>query len=210
MLRTSSISTKNFFENAEKKILVSENRYKYLLKIAETIAKEYAKNELVNLNFICSNNSRRSQLAQVWGFFAADYFNLNIRSFSGGTEIGCFNRSTIKTLQKVGFSFQLNKFSHQNPTYQISFEGNKQTLTVFSKLFDDAENPNSFIGIMTCGVSDENIPFITSTNHLFQLPYEDPKRADGTLRQEEVYLATNRRIAGEIFIIFNNIKKLIS
>ena len=210
MLRTSSISTKNFFEKAKKKILISENRYKYLIKIAETIAKKYRKNELVNLNFICINNSRRSQLAQVWSFFAAHYFNLNIRSFSGGTEIGCFNRSSIKTLQKVGFSFQLNNFSHQNPTYQISFEGNKETLTVFSKLFDDTRNPNSFIGIMTCAVSDENIPFITSANQLFQLPFEDPKRADGTLRQEEVYLATNRRIAGEIFIIFNEVKQLLT
>ena len=165
---------------------------------------------MVNLNFICINNSRRSQLAQVLSFFAAHYFNLNIRSFSGGTEIGCFNRSTIKTLQKVGFSFQLNNFSHQNPTYQISFEGNKETLMVFSKLFDDTGNPNSFIGIMTCAVSDENIPFITSANQLFQLPFEDPKRADGTLRQEEVYLATNRRIAGEIFIIFNEVKQLLT
>lgn len=210
MLRTSTISTKNFFEKAKKKILISENRYKYLIKIAETIAKKYPKNELVNLNFICINNSRSSQLAQVWSFFAAHYFNLNIRSFSGGTEISCFNRSTIKTLQKVGFSFQLNNFSHQNPTYQISFEGNKETLTVFSKLFDDTGNPNSFIGIMTCAVSDENIPLITSANQLFQLPFEDPKRADGTLRQEEVYLATNRRIAGEIFVIFNEVKQLLT
>jgi len=210
MLRTSPISTKNFFEKAKNKILVSENRHQYLLKIAETIAKEYAKNELVNLNFICNDNSRRSQLAQIWSFYAANYFQLNIHSFSGGVEIGCFNRSTIKTLQKVGFSFQLNNFSHQNPTYEISFEGTKKHLTVFSKMFDDAENPESFITIITCNVSDINIPIINAANHIFHLPFEDPKRADGTLRKDEMYLQISRKIAGEIFIIFNEVKHQLS
>lgn len=207
MLRISPISTKNFFEKASKKILVNENRHQQLLKIAETIAKDYAKNELVNLIFICNNNSRRSQLAQVWGFFAAHYFNLNIHSFSGGIEVSCFNRSTIKTLQKVGFQFQLNYFSHQNPVYQISFEDTKKSVSGFSKLFDDFENPESFIGITTCSFTDEHTPEIKLAKHIFHLPFEDPKRADGTLRQEEVYLATSRRIAGEIFIIFNEVQQ---
>lgn len=210
MLKTSSISTKNFFEKASKKILITEDRKNYLLKIAETIANEYAKNNVVNLTFICTHNSRRSQLAQVWSFFAATYFKLNIYSFSGGNEVTCFNRSTIKTLQKAGFYFQLSDFSHQNPKYEISFEGTKKSIIGYSKLVDNPENPFNFIAIATCSNSDSNCAFISDASYRFQLPFEDPKRSDGTLLQEETYMEINRQIAGEIYLIFNEVKQQIS
>ena len=206
MLKTLSISTKNFFEKASKKVLIAEDRKNHLLKIAETIAKEYAKKEVVNLTFICSHNSRRSQFAQVWGFFAASYFKLNIHSFSGGIEVTSFNRSTIKTLQKAGFYFQLSDFSHQNPKYEISFDGTKRYIIGYSKLIDDASNPNPFIAIKTCSEADKNCPYIPEASFRFHLPFEDPKRADGTLRQEEIYLEISKQIAGEIGIIFSEVK----
>ncbi len=209
MLKTSDVSIKNFFEKATKKILIPENRNQYLLKIAETIAKEYAKNEVINLQFICSHNSRRSQFAQVWSFFAAHYFELNINAFSGGNEISCFNRTTIKTLQKAGFYFQLSDFSHQNPKYEITFDGAKKQLIGFSKLVDDASNPKKCIAITTCSEVDKNCPYFPNATYLFYLPFEDPKRADGTLRQEEIYMEINKQIAGEIFVIFNEVNKLI-
>ena len=89
--RTSNVSTKNFFLNSSKKIVLLENRKEILLKIAEAIAFEYSKKAVVNLNFICTHNSRRSQLGQIWSFFAANYFKLNINAFSGGTEVTAFD-----------------------------------------------------------------------------------------------------------------------
>lgn len=210
MLKTKSVSAKNFFEKSSKKILINENRKQNLFKIAEAIAKEYAKSELVNLNFICTYNSRRSQLAQVWSFFAAQYFKLNINSFSGGIEVTTFNRSSIKTLQKAGFYFQILNFSHQNPTYEISFEGSKKYMLGFSKLYDDLYNPSNFIAITTCAIADKNCYCMASSNQHFLLPYEDPKKADGTLRQEEVYMQINTQIAAEIYCIFSYVKKLVS
>jgi arsenate reductase len=209
MLKTLSISTKNFFEKASKKVLIAEDRKNHLLKIAETIAKEYAKKEVVNLTFICSHNSRRSQLAQVWGFFAASYFKLNIHSFSGGIEVTSFNRSSIKTLQKAGFYFQLSDFSHQNPKYEISFDGTKRYIIGYSKLIEHPENPSNFIAITTCSNVDANCAYI-GANYCFQLPIEDPKHSDGTLLQEERYMEINRQIAGEIGIIFSEVKKQLS
>lgn len=206
MLKTKSVSAKNFFEKSSKKILIAEDRKNYLLKIAETIAKEYAKNEVVNLTFICSQNSRRSQLAQVWGFFAASYFKLNILSFSGGIEITSFNRSTIKTLQKAGFHFQLSDFSHQNPKYEISFDGTKKHIIGYSKLIEHPENPSNFIAITTCSNVDTNCAYI-GANYCFQLPIEDPKRSDGTLLQEERYMEINKQISGEIYFIFNEVRQ---
>ena len=60
-MMTSAISTENFFTNAHKKTILSDDRKKLLLKISQEILKEYTKDGIVNLNFICTHNSRRSQ-----------------------------------------------------------------------------------------------------------------------------------------------------
>ena len=207
MIKTSPISIENFFENATKKVAISEDRKKLLLKIAEAVAKEYSKKEIVHLNFICTHNSRRSQLGQVWSFYAAHYYKLNIEAFSGGTEVTAFYRNTVKTLQKSGFTFQLLNFSHQNPTYEISFNGTHKSTLGFSKLYNHPGNMEPFMAITTCDSADANCPFIPTALERFHLPFVDPKASDGTKLQTETYLKTNQQIAAEIHFIFSEIKK---
>lgn len=209
MLSTSTISVENFFVNAYKKATISDERKTLLLKISDAIAKEHTLNKEVNLNFICTHNSRRSQLGQVWSFYAAHYFKLNINAFSGGTEVTAFYRNTVKTLQKVGFEFQLIDFSHQNPTYQISFKGTKKAVLGFSKFYNDSLNKEPFMAITTCNNADINCPFIPTASHRFHLPFVDPKHSDGSDTQEETYLQTSQQIAGEIYFIFSEVKKLV-
>lgn len=210
MLKTSTLSIKNFFENSYKKISISEKRTMLLLKIAATIANEYSSKEIVNLNFICTHNSRRSQIGQIWSYYAAYYFKLNINVFSGGTEVTSFNRNTVKTLQKTGFQFQLSDFSHQNPTYQISFDGSYGYILGFSKLYSNPINQEPYIAILTCNDAETDCAYIPSATHRFLLPFTDPKFADGTENQEEVYMQINAEIAAEIFLIFKQVKKLLS
>ena len=78
MIKTSTVSAENFFKNAVKSVSIDTKRKELLSKIANQIAEEYQKEGVVNLNFICTHNSRRSQLGQVWSFFAANYFDVNI------------------------------------------------------------------------------------------------------------------------------------
>ena len=203
---TSAISTENFFINAKTKIILSDERKKLLLKISNGILEKYKKDGVVNLNFICTHNSRRSQLGQIWGFFAANYFDLNINSFSGGTEVTSFFRNTVKTLQKVGFSFNLENFSHQNPKYSISFEGTSKSILGYSKRYDNKENKKPFIAITTCNNADTNCPFIPEASLRFHLPFVDPKSSDETDLQDATYLKTNQQIAAEIYYIFSEIK----
>lgn len=210
MLKTSNISAKSFFINALKRNTLLEDRKELLLQIAEAIAKEYTKNEVVNLNFICTHNSRRSQISQVWAFLAANYYKLNINSFSGGTEVTSFHRNTVKTLQKAGFNFQLEDFSHQNPKYNISYSDSRNSLLGFSKLYDDVVNKEPFIAITTCNNADENCPFIASASHRYHLPFVDPKSADGSSHQEAAYQAVNEKIAAEVGFIFTAVKEIIS
>ena len=115
---------KDFFETSQQNIVIDTTRKDLLVKIANKITANY-NNGIVNINFICTHNSRRSQLGQVWSFFAADYFNLPINAFSGGTEVTAFHRNTVKTLTEVGCKFDVVEFSHTNPKYNISFDKNK-------------------------------------------------------------------------------------
>ncbi|WP_299052248.1 hypothetical protein [uncultured Polaribacter sp.] len=210
MKPTSMSSTDNFFTNAFNTIQLDENRKELLKKIAQTIILEFKKEGNANLNFICTHNSRRSQLAQVWGFFAADYFKLPIKSFSGGTEITAFYKNTIKTLENTGFNFDLENFCHQNPVYKISFNGCKKTILGYSKKIDDIDNTKPFIAITTCNNADTNCPFIPDAIERFHLPFVDPKFSDGTVKEEETYLKINREIAAEIYFIFSEVKQQIT
>jgi arsenate reductase len=210
MLRTESINTEQFFKNALINLKIDENRKQLLKSIAFFIAKEMELNKKINLNFICTHNSRRSQLAQVWSSYAANFFKFSeVKSFSGGTAITAFYRNTVKTLQEVGFTFQLSEFSHQNPVYAINYKNGINPIIGFSKLYDDNYNKKPFIAITTCDSADEKCPFIPEAIERFHLPFNDPKTFDNTLYQSEKYLETNKQIAGEIHFIFKTINSII-
>ncbi|TYP96510.1 arsenate reductase [Tenacibaculum adriaticum] len=211
MINTHNINTKTFFENAKKNITLTEERLTLLKSIATKIVNELADRNKLNLNFICTHNSRRSQIAQVWSFYAIEYFKLtSIHPFSGGTEVTAFHRNTVKSLQKVGFEFSVVDFSHQNPRYLITFKDTRKSILGFSKTFDNEANEFPYIAITTCDNADENCPFIPDAIHRFHLPYIDPKIADNTEFQQEKYLETNQQIAGEIFILFNEVSKQLN
>lgn len=210
MVKTNTTMVKNFFEDSHQNIVIDNERKKLLVKIAKKIAANYVLNKNVaNINFICTHNSRRSQLGQVWSFFAANYFKLNINALSGGTEVTAFHRNTVKTLTEVGFKFDIKEFSHTNPTYKISFDENKSSLLGFSKIYDDDENKTPYIVLTTCNNADENCPFIPEAIERFHVPYIDPKHADDTDLQDETYLKTSEIIAAEMFYLFNEVKTLL-
>ncbi|MDP2088653.1 MAG: hypothetical protein Q8J84_04560 [Flavobacteriaceae bacterium] len=210
MFHTNSTKSVVFFENTLKELNLTVERKLLLTAIAAFIVAELKSDKTVNLNFVCTHNSRRSQLAQVWAHFAIDYFQLkNIFSFSGGTEATAFFSNTVKTLQEVGFEFHLKDFSHQNPVYEISTKKMKNNIIGFSKLYNHQINQKPFIAITTCSDAEENCPFIPDTIRRFQLPFNDPKTADNTPNSLETYKKTSRLIAGEIGFILENVRNSI-
>lgn len=210
MINIDTEKTKKFFKGSQETIVIDKNRKELLSDIAHKIADEYkSNNNSVAINFICTHNSRRSQIGQVWTFFAAHYFDLNITAYSGGTEVTAFFRNTVKTLKSVGFTFDVKEFSHQNPVYQISFEGTEDYILGFSKTYDHKINKAPYVAITTCDSADENCPFIAEASLRFHIPYTDPKHSDGTDKQEEVYLKTNQEIAAQVYFLFKKIKSLV-
>lgn len=210
MTQIDSINTEHFFKTALENLKIDENRKQLLKSIANFIASQLRVNKRVNINFICTHNSRRSQLSQVWASYAAYYFKLSeVKCFSGGTSVTSFYRNTVKTLQEVGFSFQIVEFSHQNPVYAINYKNGVNPIIGFSKLYDDEQIKKPYIAILTCSNADENCPFIPEAIERFYLPFNDPKTFDNSLYQSQKYLETNQQIAGEIHFIFKLVNNSI-
>lgn len=103
-----------------------------LEKIAVYIKAKLENGEDVNLIYVCTHNSRRSHLGQVWAAVAASYFDLeHIKTFSGGTEATAFNPNAIKALISSGFEV-IKKTESENPIYHVFF-GEGESTDCFSK-----------------------------------------------------------------------------
>ena len=97
---------------------ISPERQAQLRAIADAI---HANNDDIDLTFICTHNSRRSHLTQVWAQAAAAHYNITgIRTHSGGTEATACNHRTIRALRRSGFSI-VDTTGGDNPQYLIQY-----------------------------------------------------------------------------------------
>ncbi|GGF04498.1 low molecular weight phosphatase family protein [Flavobacterium limi] len=160
----------------------------------------------VRLNFICTHNSRRSHLSQIWAQTASYYYGIkNVYCYSGGTEATALFPKVAETLENTGFKIQ--KLSEEsNPVYAIKFAKNQSPIIGFSKTYDDEFNPESgFAAIMTCSQADEGCPFIAGAEKRIPIRFDDPKAFDNTRLQTEKYKERSLQIAGEMFYVFSSI-----
>lgn len=162
----------------------------------------------VNLNFICTHNSRRSHLAQVWAQTASAHFKVpNVHCYSGGTEETALFPKVVETLTDQGFTvFKLA--DTDNPIYVIKYGENGLPIIGFSKKYDNPFNPASaFAAVMTCSQADAGCPFIAGAEKRIPVTFEDPKISDGTAEQTQAYAESSLRIAAEMWYVFANINR---
>jgi arsenate reductase len=169
----------------------------------KTLADKISRDRTIALNFICTHNSRRSHIGQIWAATAAAYYQLDkIKTYSGGTEATAFNPRAVAAMERAGFV--IDHPGGENPYYGVSFSSKLSPVISFSKVFDDPANPRQhFAAIMTCAEADANCPFIPGANWRFPLPYEDPKVADGTTAEQATYDERVAQIGREIFYAFS-------
>lgn len=186
---------------------IPESRKPILKELTEFISQKSKAKQAVNLNFICTHNSRRSHISQIWAQAAAHYYGIrNVQCYSGGTEATAFNPRAVKAMQEVGFDIQVFK-AGTNPIYKVKFSNDASPLTVFSKKYDDDFNPmNDFAAIMTCSHADENCPLVLGATTRIALTYNDPKDFDGTPQESAKYLERVREIGTEILYAFSQVK----
>lgn len=185
---------------------ISEERKVILTELAEAIKADKLKKGASQLIYICTHNSRRSHLAQIFATVAAHYYNVSdIYNFSGGTEATALFENIVYTLQKIGFDIHKTGDDF-NPDFFIRF-GNHLCLTCFSKAFDDKNNPQrDFIAVMTCSDAEQNCPFIPTATKRINVKYNDPKVSDNTDHWEEIYMERASEICREMLFTFSLLK----
>lgn len=188
--------------------IISEERSSILQPLIDFIQFKVETNSQVRLNLICTHNSRRSHLSQVWAQTAAAHYNIkNVFCYSGGTEATAMFPLVSKTLAKQGFQIKIISEGN-NPIYSIKFSENEHPVIGFSKTFDNDFNPKSeFAAIMTCSSADKGCPFIAGAEKRIPITFEDPKAFDNTPQQAEKYEERSLQIANEMFYVFSKIKK---
>lgn len=187
---------------------ISAERKLILQPLIAYLTNKVSNEEPIHLNFICTHNSRRSHLSQVWAEALATYVGIgNVTCYSGGTEATALFPVAAKTLENAGF--EVKKLSEvKNPVYSIKYSENNHPIIGFSKTYDDSFNPKSGFGaIMTCDSANEACPMVVGSEKRFPITYKDPKAFDGTPLQAEKYEERSHQIATELLYVFNSIKR---
>lgn len=185
---------------------ISDNRKELLESFATYISEKLKENKEINLTFICTHNSRRSHMSQIWAQTAAEYFVIpNVECFSGGTEATAFNPRAVKAIRDYGFSV-LQKDESENPVYLVYYSDEKEPLKCFSKIYNDEFNPQvNFTAIMTCSQAEENCPIVYGAVSRFPIKYDDPKEYDETELEEAKYKERFEQIGIEMLFVFSKI-----
>lgn len=187
--------------------LIPAERKKILRELSDFVQQKRELKQPIYLNFICTHNSRRSHIAQLWAQLAAYYYDLkNVHCFSGGTEATAFNPRAVKAMKEAGFEIHVH-LDGLNPTYHVRYSSDTDAIAVFSKKYDDAVNPKAdFAAIMTCSHADENCPVVFGAVKRIALTYNDPKDFDGTSLEAEKYTERVHEIGREILYAFSQVR----
>lgn len=158
------------------------------------------------LIFICTHNSRRSHMAQLWAQAAAHHFGINgVETYSGGTEATAFDPRAVAALVRAGFSIEATS-TGDNPVYGVRFSESAEPMECFSKVYDQPPNPTGGFGaVMTCGAADAGCPVVFGAAERISITYDDPKAADGTAEEAAVYDERCRQISREMLYAFSRV-----
>ena len=192
---------------------ISNERKDALAFLARTIVHQMKQKGEANVTFVCTHNSRRSQLAQLWLYTATHYFDLNqIQAYSSGTEATAFNPRMVKAVREFGFILEDtgNERGDGNPEYKLKLSSKSQKgIPMFSKKLSHPFNPQDlFIAVMVCTDADENCPYVPGTVARISLPYEDPKAYDNTPNESIAYKKKVREIGREIIYMTGLMKNV--
>ncbi|MDO6597489.1 protein-tyrosine-phosphatase [Oceanihabitans sp. 2_MG-2023] len=203
----------SIFKSIEKSIAsldvesIDATRKEILQPLVTYLEDKVKANQEIRLNFICTHNSRRSHLSQVWAQTMANHFSIrNVFCYSGGTEATALFPMVTETLKNAGFKIQ--KIAEaSNPIYSIKYTDNAHPIIGFSKKLEADFNPKSeFAAIMTCSQADGGCPFIAGAEKRIPITFEDPKAFDNTPLQAEKYKERSLQIATEMFYVFSQIQ----
>lgn len=184
--------------------IIPQDRKEELGQVADYIRGRMGKSEPARLTFICTHNSRRSHLSQIWAKIAAEIYGLDrVETFSGGTEATAFNPRAVSALQRCGLKIEGDE-SISNPRYRVFHSDDRPAQQCFSKIYDQPPNPTSdFCAVMTCSQADDACPIISGCDLRAPIRYADPKAADDTPAEAAAYDERSRQICREMLFMMS-------
>lgn len=187
---------------------ISKERQEKLREIGTLIRNNKAESIQSQLTFICTQNSRRSHLSQIWTATAAAYYRESVKTFSGGTEATAFNPRAVAAIERAGFVVSKDTKNAKNPHYLVRYSEGEEALECFSKKYNDSFNPqNSFIAVMTCSDADEACPIVLGAKSRVAIPYIDPKVSDNTEKEAQTYDERCKQIATEMLFLMSQVSQ---
>jgi len=195
-------------EHAQESERIPAQRQTELQHLAELLAEQHRAHHRLDLLFVCTHNSRRSQMGQLWAWAAAQQADIpGVVTHSGGTEGTAFNPRAVAALRRAGWPLVQTTFT-PNPTYLTSVSDSLAPVQLWSKRFEDAAvTPQAFTALMVCAEADAACPVVPGAAARFSLPYIDPKRADNTPEEAAAYDATCAEIAREMVYLMDEVKQ---
>jgi len=187
--------------------IISRERKVKLLQLTNYISNKIKEGQVPKIVVICTHNSRRSHIGQIWLAVVADYFQRSeIQTFSGGTEATAFNIRAVRAFQKIGFDILADE-EIENPIYQVSWKKGMKPYQAFSKKYENTPNPKEkFAAIMVCSEADEGCPSVFGCDFRLSLPFNDPKEFDGTELETEKYDERVRQIGREMLFAISQVE----
>jgi protein-tyrosine-phosphatase len=186
---------------------IPADRQLALKKIALFIRSKVQAKETPQLTFICTHNSRRSHLTQIWAQTAASYYDVpGVKTFSGGVEATACNERTVAALTRAGFTITNSTPGQKNPVYLVKYSEQAEPIRAFSKVYSGEGNPkDNFVAVMTCDHADQNCPVVEGSVLRVSIPFVDPKVSDNTEAEAATYDERSRQIAREMFFLMKQV-----
>jgi hypothetical protein len=181
-------------------------RQQRLGSLARFVAVRSGRGRAAELTFICTHNSRRSHLSQIWAQTAAHCFDIGgVTTFSGGTEATAFNPRAVAAVRRAGFVVDTIS-EGDNPVYGVRYVDDTPPMECFSKIYDQPPNPKQgFAAVMTCSAADVACPIVFGADERVAIPFDDPQAFDGTDQEAAKYDERCRQIAREMLYVFSRV-----
>jgi arsenate reductase len=182
---------------------IDTERKKELQQAALFIRERMGQGKSADLTFICTHNSRRSHLAQIWAQTAAHYGLTDVTTYSGGTEVAACNIRTVRALRRAGFSI-VQSVGGTNPVYLAQYSDSRPAVKMYSKLFLGKENPQKdFAALFCCDQAAGSCPVVKGAALRLRIPYVDPKASDNSPTEDATYDERTHQIAREMFYLMS-------
>lgn len=187
---------------------VPADRRAVLGAIAADITARLAAGKPADLTFICTHNSRRSHMSQIWAQTAAYHYGLDqVSTYSGGTDVTACNCRTVTAMRRAGFDIQ-DATTGDNPLYLVRYAGDRPPIRAYSKRYNADANPQrDFIALMTCSSADKSCPIVSGAIARHAIHYTDPRLCDDTPTETTAYNERCREIAREMFYLMAEVQR---